>query len=138
MKYFLFHGSNRMTFRFSQLMEKYSSLWHRSLGWCFYFQKRETIEELTVIYLISRNSKTFEWGFINYLTNQYTSCMLYFLKFKAVKVSFLKCLRFFGSYFHEVEIEKKHFHFQKWLKFRQLAKNFRNVFQTSEVKYVTD
>ena len=41
----------------------------------------ETIEELTEIYLISRNSKTFEKGFINRLTDK--CCMLYFPKFEA-------------------------------------------------------
>ena len=45
----------------------------------------ETIEELIVIYLISRNKKTLERGFINSLTNEYTGYMLYFLKFEVVK-----------------------------------------------------
>ena len=97
----------------------------------------ETIEKLTVIYLISRNSKTFERGFINRLTNKCASCMLYFPKFEAVKVSFPKCLKYFRSYFREVEIVRKHFHFQKGFKFLRLAKTFVNVFQISEVEYVT-
>ena len=96
----------------------------------------ETIEELTEIYLISRNSKTFERGFINHLTGKCTSCMLYFPKFKAVKISFPKCLKCFGSYFREVEIVRKHFHFQKGFKFPRLANIFVNVFQISEVEYV--
>ena len=87
----------------------------------------ETIEELTEIYLISRNSKTFERGFINRLTG----------KFEAVKVSFPKCLKCFGCYFREVEIVRKNFHFQKGFNFLQLAKIFVNVFQISEVEYVT-
>ena len=57
--------------------------------------------------------------------------MLYF-----VKVSFPKCLKCFGSYFREVEIVRKHFHFQKGFKFPRLAKTFGNVFQISEVEYV--
>ena len=63
--------------------------------------------------------------------------MLYLPKFKAGKVSFPKCLKFFGSYFCEVEIVRKHFHFQKRFKFPGLAKLFGNVFQISEVEYVT-
>ena len=77
----------------------------------------ETIEELPEIYLISRNSETFGRDFINRLTEKCTSCMLYFPKFEAGKVSFLKGLKCFGSYFREVQIVKKHFHFQKGLKF---------------------
>ena len=92
---------------------------------------------LTKIYLISRNLETFERGFINCLTVKCTSCILYFPKFKAVKLSFPKWLKFFGSYFHEVEIVKKHFHFQNGLKFPRLAKTFGNISQTSEAKYVT-
>ena len=88
----------------------------------------ETTEELTKIYLISRNSKTFERGFINRLTNKCISCMLYFPKFDAVKVSFPKCLKCFAS-FCEVEIVRKHFHFQKRSKFHRLAKSFVNVFK---------
>ena len=61
--------------------------------------------------------------------------MLYFPKFEAAKVLFPKCLKCFGSYFREVEIVKKHF--QKGFKFPQLAKIFGNVFQNSEVEYVT-
>ena len=64
----------------------------------------ETIEELTVTYLISRNSKTFERGFIYRLTDKCISCMLYFPKLKAVKVSFPKCFKCFGSYFRDLEI----------------------------------
>ena len=63
--------------------------------------------------------------------------MLYFPKFEAAKVSFPKCLKCFGSYFREVEIVMKHFHFQKGFKFRRLAKILRNVFQISKVEYVT-
>ena len=77
----------------------------------------ETIEELTVTYLISRNSKTFERGFIIHLTDKCTSCMLYFPKFKAVKVSFPKCLKCFGSCFHEVEIVTNIFISKKDLSF---------------------
>ena len=77
----------------------------------------ETMEELTVIYLISKNLKTFGRGFINCLTGKCTSCILYFPKFEAVKVSFPKYLKFFYSYFYDVEIVKKHFHFQKVLSF---------------------
>ena len=86
----------------------------------------ETIEELTEIYLISRNSKKFERGFINILTDKCTSCILYFPKFEPVKVSFPKCVKCFAYYFREVEIVRKHFHFQKGFKF-----------QISEVEYVT-
>ena len=86
----------------------------------------ETIEEVTETYLISRNSKTFESGFINCLTDKCTSCMLYFPKFEAVKVSFPKCLKCFGFCFREVKIMRKHFDFQKGFKF-----------QISEVEYVT-
>ena len=32
---------------------------------------------------------------------------------------------------------RKHFHFQKGFKFPRLAKIFVNVFQTSEIEYVT-
>ena len=72
----------------------------------------ETIEELTVIYhLISRNLKTFERGFINRLTEKCANCMLYLPKFETVKVSFPKWLKCFGSYFREVEVLRKHFHF---------------------------
>ena len=92
---------------------------------------------LTKIYLISRNSETFERGFINCLTDKCTSCILYFPKFKAVKLSFPKWLKFFGSYFPEVEIVKKHFHFQNGFKFPRLAKTFGNISQTSEAKYLT-
>ena len=56
-------------------------------------------------------------GFVNCLTDKCTSCMLDFPKFEAVKVSFPNCLKFFGSYFHEADIVKKHFHFQKGFKF---------------------
>ena len=63
--------------------------------------------------------------------------MLYFPKFEAVKASFPKCLKCFGSYFPEVEIVRKHFHFQKGFKFPRLAKILANVFQFSEVEYVT-
>ena len=63
--------------------------------------------------------------------------MFYFRKFEAVKVSFPKFLKCFGSYFREAEIVKKHFHFQKGFKFPQLAKIFENVFQILEVKYCT-
>ena len=63
--------------------------------------------------------------------------MLYFPKFEAAKVSFPKCLKCFGSYFREVEIVRKHFHFQKGFKFRRLAKILRDVFQISKVEYVT-
>ena len=76
-------------------------------------------------------------GFVNCLTDKCTSCILDFPKFEAVKVSFPNCLKFFGSYFHEADIVKKHFHFQKGFKFPRLAKMFGNVFQTSEVQYVT-
>ena len=62
----------------------------------------KTIEELTVIYLILRNSKALERGFINPLTDKCTSSMLYFPEFKAVKVFSPKCLKCFGSYFREV------------------------------------
>ena len=75
--------------------------------------------------------------FINRLTDKCTSRMLYFHKFEAAKVSFPKCLKCFGSYFREVEIVRKHFHFQKGFKFPRLAKIFGNVFQISEVAYVT-
>ena len=62
--------------------------------------------------------------------------MLYFPKFEAVKVSLSKFLKCFGSYFCEVEIVRKHFHFQNGLKFSRLAKGFGNVSQVSEVGYV--
>ena len=42
-----------------------------------------------------------------------------------------------GSYFRKVEIARKHFHFQKGFKCPRLAKTFGNVFQISEVEYVT-
>ena len=80
----------------------------------------ELIEKLTEIYLISRNSKTFERGFINFSTDKCTSCMLYFTKFEAVKVLPPKCLKCFGSCFCKVEIVKKYFHFQKGFKFSRL------------------
>ena len=63
--------------------------------------------------------------------------MLYFPKLEAAKISFPKCLKCFGSYFREVEIVGKHFHFQKGFKCPRLAKVFGNVFQISEVEYVT-
>ena len=66
-----------------------------------------------------------------------TSCMFYFPKFEVVKVLFPKCLKCFGSYFCEVEIVWTHFHFQKGFKFPRLRKIFGNVFQISEVEYVT-
>ena len=88
----------------------------------------ETIEELTEIYLISRNSKTFERDFLNCLTDKCISCILYFPKFEAVKVSFQKFLKCFGSYFRKVEIVRKHFHFQRGFKFPRLAKIFVDVF----------
>ena len=73
----------------------------------------ETKAELTEICLISRNSKTFERGFINRFTDKCTSFMLYFPKSEAVKVSFPKCFRCFGSYFREVEVVRKRFLFPK-------------------------
>ena len=63
--------------------------------------------------------------------------MLYFPKFEAVKVSFPKCFGCFGSYFLEVVIVRKHFHFQKGFNFPQLAKTFGNVFEILELEYVT-
>ena len=36
-----------------------------------------------------------------------------------------------------MEIARKHFHFQKGFKCPRLAKTFGNVFQISEVEYVT-
>ena len=74
--------------------------------------------------------------FINRLSDKCTRCMLYFLKFEAVKASFPKCLKCFGSYFREVEIVRQHFHFQKGFRFPRLAKSFVNGFQISEVEYV--
>ena len=93
----------------------------------------EAMEELTVIYLILRNLKTFERGFINCLTDKCTSRMFYFPKFEGAEVSFPKCLKFFDSYLHDVEIVKKHFHFQN---FSTISKNFWECFQTSEVEYI--
>ena len=63
--------------------------------------------------------------------------MLYFPKFEAANVLFPKCLKCFGSYYCEVEIVRKHFHFQKGFKFPWSVKDFVNVFQISEVEYVT-
>ena len=63
--------------------------------------------------------------------------MLYFPKFEAAKVLFPKCLKYSGSHFREVEIVRKHFNFQKGFKFPRSAKVFVNVFQISEVEYVT-
>ena len=71
-------------------------------------------EELTVIYLISRNWRKFERGFINCVTDKCSSC--YFPKFET-EGSFPNFLKFFDSYFREVELVKKHFHFQKGFKF---------------------
>ena len=73
----------------------------------------ETVEELTEIYFISRDSKTFERSFINCLPDKCTSCMLYFPKLEAVKVSFPKCLKCFGCYLREVKIFRKQFLFPK-------------------------
>ena len=87
-----------------------------------------------MIYLISRNWRTFERGFINCLTDKCSSC--YFPKFKAEGFA-SKMFKIFGSYFHEVEIVKKHFPFQKGFKFPRFANIFGNVFQTSKVEYFT-
>ena len=57
--------------------------------------------------------------------------MLYFPKSEAVTVSFPKGLKCFDSYFREVGIVRKHFYFQKGLRFPRLAKTFVNVFQIS-------
>ena len=64
--------------------------------------------------------------------------MFYFPKFEAVKVSLPKCVKCFGSHFREVEIVRKHFHFQKGFKFPRLAKIFVNIFQISEVECYSD
>ena len=59
----------------------------------------ETIKQLTEIYLISRNLKTFERGFINCLTDKCTSCLEFVEVMPIVSKSGISKV----DYFHDTE-----------------------------------